>query len=156
MTDDDEQFDADIYRGDPALAYGKLLAVYARLERGMSEVQTQLKELSTKENQREGASRWWRAAGAFAATAALSAAGYALTLATSAAADHERVNILQEDLSEFHRDEDAEEVLEAERWERMGREFGQAQATIDTTKAVLERVERQLDRLEERANTRHR
>lgn len=134
---------------DPDEAQGQLLAAFAKLEKRFDALDDKVEALTTKENQREGSSRLWRWAGGVAAGVAISLGGSALTLARDAAVDHERVVAVQADLEEFHRSEDAEELLEAERWERMGREFGQAQSTIDTTKAVLERVERQLERLEE-------
>lgn len=137
--------------------YGRLLAAHARLEKSVNArfdaLTLQIQDLAKREQQREGASKVWRWAGSLAAAVALSLGSAALTLAQTAAVDHERVNTLTSDLAEFHRDEDVEEALEAERWERMGREFGEARTTIDTTKAVLERVERQLERLEARTTT---
>lgn len=83
--------------------------------------------LRDEAKRREGASTVWRALAGVAATVAIGLAGYALTLATQASADHENVARHERQL------------------DTLTEQLSEIRAELAAQTALMQRVERQLD-----------
>lgn len=135
---------------------GRLLAAVVKLEKSVGDLEPKIDILMTEEATRRGSTRVWRMLGASAATIALTIATAALSLAFEASADHVRLQRVEGDLSEFQAAEAAEELRETEHDREIDSTVAAAHATIETTKAILERVERRLDEMDARDRARRR
>ena len=133
-----------------AEATGRLIAVASRLEKSLAELSPKVDILMTEEAARRGSTRVWRILGASAATVALTIATAALSLAFEASADHVRLERLDQDVEAFQAAEEAEAVRESEHAREVDATVAEARSTIETTKAILERVERRLDEMDAR------
>jgi hypothetical protein len=78
-------------RLDDTAARADLGRMVREMRRTLESVSTDVRSLREERARTEGSSRVWRALGGIAATAALAGSGWALTLGSQAAADHDRV-----------------------------------------------------------------
>ena len=135
---------------------GRLLAAVVKLEKSVGDLEPKIDILMTEEAQRKGSTRVWRGLGSLAATVALGIAGTALSYAIDASADHQRLNRVDEELARFRDEEASEQLREDEHDRQVDATISHANATIETTKAILERVERRLNEMDARDRDRRR
>lgn len=132
---------------------GRLLAAAARFEaklKTIDDLKDSVDALTEANAERTGAQNVWRGMGAIVGALALALGSAALSLAFEAKGDHERVNVLEQELADVRRESNERAQLDDQRWEQMRSALHQTQTTLAITGEVLVRVERQLDTLEQR------
>lgn len=112
-----------------------------RILAGQDRMEARLVALEAAEQRRAGATTVWRWLGGAAATVALGLATAALSLGADASRDHER-------LDRVERTQDEHLATEARRDDDVRDALADSTAAVRETKAVVERVEGRVERIE--------
>lgn len=109
-------------------------------------------ERTVVERERERVATRWRVAGGLAASVALSIASYAVSLASQAAADHDRLDRVEASVTSV-----AEELREGaasdrDRADDLMRRGMELQGLVLRVSAILDRIEPRLDAIDTRLN----